>query len=302
MPVPVIIVLAAFGAVLILVAALSAFLARFLVFPPRLSFEETFEEEKKKNYIRDYDRTKNTLYEVESFDGYVLHAELIRADKPSDRYVILSHGYSYDRHGSIKYTHIFRELGFNCIIYDTRGNGLNKKAPCSFGIKESRDLRAVIGDACRRFGGDIVIGLHGESMGSAISALCLPDSPDVTFAVLDCGFADFRSVIEGKVKSFHLPKTMILPVELMCRLLYKVSIFASVPSQALAQTDVPLCLIHGKKDTLIPYQHTEKNASAARGYHEEHYFPRAEHAMSFLSDEERYNNIIRDFVSKTLDR
>lgn len=286
------------AALVLIVLIASGCLARYLVYPPRPTFDETLRLEAAMRYLRDYDETKNTFYTIRSFDGYELHAELIEADAPSDKYVILSHGYSYDRHGSIKYTHLFRALGYNCVIYDSRGHGLNRKAPCAFGVTECRDLRALIDDSYARFGKDIFLGLHGESMGSALTMLCLGQQPPVRFAVLDCGYADFRSVIEGKLRSFHLPRLMLWPVELMCRVLFRVSILKANPADALRGNDVPLCLIHGESDTLIPVSHIEKIKAATRGYCEVHTFPGAEHARSFLSDEPRYLRILTAFIQK----
>lgn len=296
MPIPVILALAAAGLLLAL-AILCAALTRYLVFPPRLPFRNTLLMEASMDYLRDYDAEKNEQYTVSSFDGYELHAELIRAPQPSNRYCILSHGYSYDRHGSIKYTHLFRALGFHCIIYDSRGHGLNKKAPCAFGVTESRDLRAIIDDCFSRFGPDIQLGLHGESMGSALSALCLGEQPPVRFAVLDCGYADFQSVIEGKLRSFHLPRVLIRPIERMCRLLYHVSISDARPEDALRRSTVPLCLIHGEADTLIPVSHARRLQQAAAGKSELHIFPGADHAQCFLRDEARYFRILQAFLS-----
>ena len=295
---PIVIVALILTFLLLALFVVCACLAKYLVYPPRPSFQDTFRLEAAMRYLRDYDETKSEYYTVPSFDGYELHAELIRADEPTNRYVILSHGYSYDRHGSIKYTHLFRALGFHCVIYDSRGHGQNKKAPCSFGVTESRDLRALIDDCYSRFGDDIVLGLHGESMGSALSAICLGTKPPVRFAVLDCGYADFRPVIENKLKGFHAPRVLIYPIEWMCRLLFHVSIFRARPADALKENEVPLCLIHGERDGLIDVSHTELFRKATKGPCEVHTFPRADHAQSFLADEARYQRILTVFLSK----
>ncbi|MBQ6092866.1 MAG: alpha/beta fold hydrolase [Clostridia bacterium] len=297
MPIPVILA-AVILFLLLAVLIVCACLARYLVYPPRPSFRDTYRLEAAMRYLRDYDETESEYYTVPSFDGYELHAELIRAYQPSDKYVIISHGYSYDRHGSIKYVHLYRANGYNCIIYDSRGHGLNKKAPCAFGVTECRDLRALIDDCCSRFGAGIFLGLHGESMGSALSALCLGEKPPVRFAMLDCGYADFRSVIEGKLKGFHAPRFLVYPIEWMCRLWFRVSIFAARPADALRGNDVPLCLIHGENDGLIPVSHASRLKEANKGYCEVHTFPGADHAQSFLTDEARYLRILTAFLHR----
>lgn len=65
-----------------------------------------------------YDDLEKTNYTVTADDGYVLHAELLKNPKPSDKYVIISHGYTDNSMGDLKYAKMYLDLGFNCIIYD----------------------------------------------------------------------------------------------------------------------------------------------------------------------------------------
>ena len=68
-----------------------------------------------------YDPLEKTDYQVTSYDGYVLNVELIRNPVPADKYILLSHGYTDNRFGSLKYTKMYLDLGFNVIVYDMRG-------------------------------------------------------------------------------------------------------------------------------------------------------------------------------------
>ena len=289
---------AAASALTALGAGASGFLAKTLTYPKMPSYEECLETERKSNYLRNYDPSKSERYKVQSFDGYLINTELIRTASPLKKYVILSHGYSYNRLGSIKYTHLFLSLGFNCIIYDMRGHGENERFPCSFGVTESRDLLALIDDAYDRFGDDIFLGLHGESMGSALSATALSKKPKVKFAVLDCGYAEFRNVIEHELKNRRLPKSILYPTEMFCRLLYGVSILKSKPYTGLFENEVPLCIIHGDKDELVTVENAYKLKNANKGYSELHIFENAGHAQCFLSDEKRYLDILSSFIEK----
>ena len=269
-----------------------------LVYPIRPTFEKTLEIETQKDYVRDYDPQKTTEYTVHAFDGYELHAELLPAPKKTNRYVILSHGYSYDRHGSLKYTHLFRALGFHCVIYDSRGHGRNKKAACTFGVRESRDLCALIDDAYVRFGSDIVLGLHGESMGAALGNIALGRHPNVRFAVHDCSYAAFFPIVKSQLRANHFPAFLAYPIEWMCRLFFRASICAARPADALKANEIPLCIIHGEADKLIPPSHAKQLQQANRGECELHLFPNAPHAGCFKQDEERYRSILASFLER----
>ena len=77
-----------------------------------------------------YDALEKTDYEVKSFDGYALHAQKLANPTPSGRYVIISHGYTDNRIGSLKYAREYLTLGFDVILYDLRGHGLNAPTFC----------------------------------------------------------------------------------------------------------------------------------------------------------------------------
>ena len=285
------------GVLLLLVLLIGALLAAYLVYHPTSpDFQKTLEIETEKGLAEGYDPTASVCYTVPSFDGYVLHAELLQAPQKTNRYVILSHGYSYDRHGSLKYAKLFRSLGFHCVIYDNRGHGLNKKAACTFGIKESRDLCAMIDDCYTRYGQDIVLGLHGESMGSALGTIALQYKPRVRFSVHDCGYADFFSVIRLQMKTNHIPSFLIYPTELMCRLLFHVSIRKARPIDCVSDNEIPLCFFHGTADKMTPYSHSERLAAANGGPCELHLFPGATHAGCLIADEDQYKKILTAFL------
>ena len=58
-----------------------------------------------------YDPLEKTDYQVASYDGYMLNVELIRNPEVTDKYILLSHGYTDNRFGSLKYTKMYLDLG-----------------------------------------------------------------------------------------------------------------------------------------------------------------------------------------------
>ena len=119
---------------------MSYFLARVVSRPKQKTFEYRVQDLKDHGRWEDYDSLKKVPYTVEMPDGYVLHVTLIPAGFESDRYVIISHGFGDNRLGSAKYALMYHAMGFNSIIYDTRGMGENEDQPITLGLKESKDL------------------------------------------------------------------------------------------------------------------------------------------------------------------
>lgn len=277
-------------------------LAAFVVHPAYISLEKNEKIEKERKFWRDYNEIGKEEYSVFSYDGYELHVAYIPSIRPSKKFVVISHGYTSNRYGSLKYMHMFRKFGFHCLIYDDRGHGANIPVDCTMGVRESKDLIAVINDTYTRFGHDIWLGLHGESMGSGLQIMSLAYHPKVHFIVNDCGYADLMHVLEENlVKMFHLPKWLAYPASVMCKFLYDYEFTEVRPIDELKDNQVPICFIHGSDDGFIDMSHSVRMHEADAGYSELHLFPGADHAQSMFTDEKRYYSIVENFLRKVED-
>ena len=127
-----------------------------------------------------YDSMEKTDYTVTCVDGYVLHAQFLPNPVPTDRYVLITHGFTDNHYGSLKYARIYLDNGFNVIIYDLRGHGMNSKTITTFTILEREDLYAMILDSRRRYPDMKVLGLHGESLGAGTTVAVLEKSRRLT--------------------------------------------------------------------------------------------------------------------------
>jgi len=287
--------------ILILVLVISYFLARFVNEPKSASMDKQAAYEKACDFWRDYDNYKTTEYEIESFDGYKLHTVFVEADEPSDYYCIISHGYTSSRYGAFKYLHMYHEFGFNCIIYDDRNHGFNAKTFTTMGLKESKDLIAQIDDCYNRYGKNIVLGLQGESMGTALTITALGCKPDVKFVVADCGYCDLLSLLKYQTsKKFHLPSWMVYPASLMSRIFYGYFFSQVSPIKSLYDNEVPICFMHGASDSLIPPHHSANMYFATAGYKKMHVFDYSDHAVSIRDHEDEYWYFVNQFLTEVL--
>ena len=289
--------------VLVVVLVFLYRLAAYVAKPVYHTVEDTSKLMKDQGFWRDYDAMKKEEWRISSYDGYIIHATYIPAAEPGDRYVIISHGYTGNRMGSLKYMHLFHELGYNCLIYDNRSHGDNRRGVCTMGKRESSDLLALIGYVYRRFGDDIYLGLHGESMGAALQIMALREKPRLQFIINDCGFARLMDVITHNAgKLLHLPRWICYPASLASLCYFGFSYAELNPIDVLKENRVPICFIHGAKDDFIPCSHSEQMCAATQGYSELHLFPEAEHAQSIDSDETLYAQVVRDFLQKIKER
>lgn len=274
-------------------------LAAYVAKPRVQTTAEMTEWLKQKGFWRGYDAMEKEELVIPSWDGYRLHATYIPAEQQKRRYVIISHGYTSNRMGSLKYMHLFHELGYHCLIYDNRGHGDNGRAVCTMGKKEHRDLLAVVSYVYGRFGDDIYLGLHGESLGAALQLLALRGHPDVKFIVNDCGFARLFDVTTHNVHDmFHLPRWVCYPASAASRCFFGFSYTGLNPVEALKGNTVPICFVHGADDDFIPCTHAKQLEAATEGYSKLRLFEGAAHAQSIERDEAGYREMVRSFLEE----
>ncbi|MCR4611337.1 MAG: alpha/beta hydrolase [Lachnospiraceae bacterium] len=313
-------------------------LATSTTHPKSTSMADGWRMETSKPYTRDLDMRPSSVYTITNKEGYVLHASFLPAYENLDDYgiiedydyanpkvhisegsfapekyknnggpdncngqkfVIISHGYTYNRHGSIKYAAPFRKNGYNCIVYDNRRHGENEKALTTFGRDESKDLMAVIEDTRRRFGKDIALGCSGESMGTGLTITALQYKPEIDFIVADCGYADLTNVVENSLKNtFHLPTFVGKIGGVISGILFGFNYNKARPIDHMGGSTIPICFAHGGADDFILPVNSQRMHEAYEGYSEYHEYPGAGHGHSIDEDPDRYEKMLVAFLDK----
>lgn len=278
------------------------------------TLEEAWNWQKNHYDVSWYKDTDPVEYTIDSYDGYQLH--VVRMHVPGlaessisrqagegsqtgRKFVICTHGYTDNRYGTLKYAKIFLDMGYDVIAYDLRGHGKNKKTFCTYSIREAKDLNCLIEDTYARYGEDITLGLHGESLGAATSIAVLKYTQKPAFVVADCGFAEIVNVLKGGLKNMNPALVpMVYPASLASRIKYGYSFTDMRPIDSLKDNHVPVLFIHGADDTFIDPQNSKHMAEATAGYSELHLVPGAVHAKSILTQPEAYREYVRNFLDR----
>jgi len=289
------IVIILLAVLLILFIGVAFYLAGYSMRIPSMTLEQARAWQEAHYDISWYDGLQKTDYTVSSDDGYVLHAQLIQNTIPTNRYVIISHGYTDNRFGTLKYAKMYLDLGFNVIIYDQRGHGENEPTFCTYSARERKDLLALVEDARARYENMTILGLHGESLGAATSVAVLQYKPEVDFVVADCGFSNIKEVLMGKGS---VPGWTVDMVSFFAKRRDGYSYGEMRPVDCLAENQVPICFIHGAEDTFIPPKHSEEMKAATKGYRELHIMDGANHAQSVLVNPKEYKKIVELFIGR----
>ena len=286
-------------AVLLILGLLAAWwMAGFVMTGKRQTLDEAMQWQSEHYDTSFYQALEKTDYIVTGADGYTLHVQLLKNSEPTDRYIILSHGYTDNRIGSLKYVKMYLDLGFNCVIYDLRGHGENEPAFTTYGILESRDLKALIEDTRNRYPELTQLGLHGESLGAATTITVLQYAPQVDFAVADCGFSDIENVLREGYKNAHVPGFLFDLADFGARIRYHYALKDMRPIDSLDENRIPILFIHGENDSFILPKNSEDMAGRTQGLSEIRLIPGAGHAESILTDPEHYREYVSGFLRK----
>lgn len=273
-------------------------LAKSIFMPDVLTLKKEEAWEKEHNLWGEYDSYEKVNYKVKGYENYVINAQLVKAKGESNKYVIISHGFRSNRNGAVKYVDVYRNLGYNCIIYDVRGHGENEKSVVTLGNIESKDLMKLIEDTYSRYGKDIYLGLHGESMGSSITLSALGENPKVKFAVVDCGFTNLYQLMKDLYDQNNVG-VIIHGVNAVAKYKYGYDMKDTNAIKSLETNNVPICFIHGKEDTFITPENSSKMIEVNKSQDELHLIEGSVHANSReVLGVEGYQKIVGEFLYK----
>lgn len=302
----------------VIIGALGIFAAAFVLMriaakPRRYSAGRSLKQVKEQGLYGEFDSLFKEEIQIPSYDKYVLHGLYLPAKEESNRYVVITHGIMDTCYGSVKYANMYHRLGFHVVMYDLRNHGANGRTYTSMGVRECKDLRAVIEYVRERFGagdsqpeksskedsGNISIGIHGESLGSATSILCLNNDLKLAFCVADCGYSDFIALTKHLVKNeYHVPDFFVPLGDKIVKFFYGYSFSEIRPIDNLKNNHTPILFIHGAADTYIPPYMSQDMYDANAGYKEICFFEGAKHAKSAASDPKRYFEVLRGFLER----
>ncbi|MGM8205665.1 alpha/beta hydrolase (plasmid) [Clostridium perfringens] len=245
---------------------------------------------------------------LKSFDGLNLTSTLIMNENPTNKFIVLVHGVSICYVGSLKYFDIFYRNGFNVLIVNQRRHGKSEGKYSTYGFYEKYDVNMWIEYLKSRFGNDIILGLHGESMGAGTVMETIPLNDSIKFVIEDCGYSNFHELIGFQIT--HAYKNRLVRKILRPSLIFanffmktkaKFSMKKIVPIDIVASTSLPMMFIHGKEDYFVPwYMAVDLYKAKTKGYKELYLVEGAKHAEALEVNKILYKKKIMTFIEKAL--
>lgn len=230
-----------------------------------------------------------------------IHAYVVKAKEPTDKWVICVHGYTSEpkRMGSYALHHHNR--GYNILLPALRGHNVSEQHNITMGWLDRLDMLDWINYLIKTYG-DISIVLHGVSMGAATVMMTtgekLPEN--VKCCVADCGYSSVWDEFKNEMKqTYHTPPLPILiPSTVISKVVNGYGFREASCVNQLKKSVTPTIFIHGEEDVFVPYRMMDLNYNAAACEKEKLSVPDAEHAEAHLVHPELYWSNTFRFIDK----
>lgn len=240
-------------------------------------------------------------YAVVTDDGYRLVAAVFSPEEESHEWVLLLHGYTGWKEELYPLACEYAERGYHALVPDMRCSGSSEGDFIGMGWTDRLDnmlwLQAILS-----WDDEAQIVIHGQSMGASCALMMsgeeLPKA--VSAVVSDCAYTDAYSMFAKQMKDwFGLPSFPILDsMNLMLQLRGGYDLKEASALNAVRHTSLPVLIIHGEEDDMIPVSMAYELHEAAPGEKELLVIPGAGHAQAVDKDPELYYQTVFDFLEK----
>lgn len=268
----------------------------------KLQSEE--EEQEKLEEITAWTEKQNfEMVEIKSEDGLKLKARFLKNDQPSGKAVILAHGYKGHSEQMPGITKFYYEQGYDILKPDARGHGLSEGDYIGYGWHDRKDYVLWSEFLAEKAEADDIF-LHGFSMGAATVLMAsgekLPEQ--VKGIIADSGYTTVLEELSHQLKYLYkLPAFPVMQVTSIITNLRAGYTFAEASAiDSVAKNKLPLLIIHGDQDALVPTEMGNRIFETANSDKELWIVPGAGHTEAYTIAEQEYQNKLKAFWTKAI--
>jgi uncharacterized protein len=208
--------------------------------------------------------------DIPTSDGLHIHGWWIPAGPDPAPGVVLVPGWESARDRTLPHAQVLNAIGLHVLTIDVRGHGANGPETLPMSVGEyALDARAAVAELRRR--PEVTsVGMVGHSMGAAGSLVAAAIDPDVAAVVSLSAPADPHRLTRQTFRLANLPIPGVIawPLAWLTTRVYLRPRGHSVASvsatQAVRSIRVPVLLVHGTDDGIVPVAHLARLAAARR--------------------------------------
>lgn len=214
-----------------------------------------------------------------STDGTMLSGWFVHAQGERRGTVTYFHGNSGNISNNLRYVDWLPLYGYDVFLFDYRGYGKSEGFPYSQGIHN--DCVAALNYVRQRVDVDANrMIIFGQSLGGnyALDALATIPRTGIRAVIVEGSFASHREIADDKVALPPIPASWH-------RSLINMLIDDTYDSVSAINKidDVPLLIIHGTEDQVVPYRHAQLLLAASRGRADLWPVPGGRHLDTFVA-------------------
>lgn len=246
----------------------------------------------------------NETVMIQAFDNTKLIGHYYEREKGAPLIVFFHGLWGHSYLDGVPIYRITQKHNWNLLLCDLRAQGDSEGEFSTLGVLEKYDCLDWVEWAQNRFGDKNPIFLMGVSMGASVammsSNLGLPKS--VRGIIDDCGFTSTMEMIDVNCKS-HLPdyiptRMFDFFVEMGTSVWGHFCISKADACKAVSQTDIPILIIHGDRDTQAPLSMAYRLYDSCSSEKQLYVVHGANHVENYRKDPEGYENVIAQFVEE----
>jgi len=189
-------------------------------------------------------------------DGTHLEGDWYPGPPGAQRTIFLIHGFAEIRDAMKGRAEYLVGQGWNVVRLDMRGYGRSGGDRASFGGREGEDLRAWLDVVEGRLGPGVFPTVWGRSMGAAIALRGAVLDARIRALILESPYARLETVVAGWLRRVGLPRVLALVlaprIVRRARRLAGVSLSRPSPAELASRVSMPVLVLHGKQDSLVP--------------------------------------------------
>ncbi|GEN83549.1 alpha/beta hydrolase [Sporosarcina luteola] len=244
--------------------------------------------------------------QLTSRDGLQLSGYYLPASKPTNKLVILTHGYL----GHAKQMGLFgqfyhNELNYNIFMPDARGHGKSEGDYYGFGWPDRLDLMDWTNLLVQKLGPQTEVAYHGLSMGAATVLMASGEEElprQVKAIVADSPYQSVYQLFTYQMhRMFHLPAFPLLDgTSALTKVRAGYSFREASALKEVKKAAVPIFYIHGMGDTFVPAEMAEELYEQTSSDADIFLVPNANHGEAYALAGDTYKAKVNLFLDRYL--
>lgn len=166
--------------------------------------------------------------------------------------IIALHGYPTDK-GNILPFITFLNDEYNLLLFDFRYLGESGGKYSTAGAKEMLDLLAAI--AYLKTRGIEEVGVWGFSVGGAVALMAQERAPEIHVVVSEAAYANLGDLAKELFQLPYLDTPLAFFTRLWGMVVFGIDANDVSPERSVAQSTIPILIIHSKNDEVISFSH-----------------------------------------------